>query len=133
MKIFYTKEFMNLRPASWSVSPRSSLRSLFGDNPLLAESSFPCRFIRPASWSVFAVAEIKLLEALPKSIQRLFLLQEKILKENWRDPRLHLKKLKGRRIVYSLRITRSYRALFCFQTSDEIILFDIDHRKDIYR
>ncbi|OHB22193.1 MAG: hypothetical protein A2939_00240 [Parcubacteria group bacterium RIFCSPLOWO2_01_FULL_48_18] len=57
-----------------------------------------------------------------------------LLKENPYHPRLHSKSLSGEFTgIYSFRITRDFRALFKFLSSDEIILVDIGHRKDIYR
>ena len=75
----------------------------------------------------------KMLGRLPRSIQELFLKQQDILKNNWRDPRLHLKQMKGKPITFSFRITRSYRAFFYFRMSDEVTLYAIGHRKDIQR
>lgn len=59
--------------------------------------------------------------------------QEMILVKNIFDSRLHTKKLKGfpEEHVYSFRITRSYRGIFRL-SDDNIILFAIGHRKDIY-
>jgi len=65
--------------------------------------------------------------------QHLFDIQETILKANWRDPRLHLKKLGGKPVMFSFRITRAYRAVLYLRASDEITLFAVGHRKDIYR
>ena len=73
------------------------------------------------------------LELLPKDVQLLYLRQEQILSHDWQDPRLHLKKLKGKPVVFSFRITRAYRAFFYFQTTDEIVLYTVGHRKDAYR
>jgi len=56
-----------------------------------------------------------------------------LLSIDYRDPRLHVKKLKGKRIEYSFRITRDYRCTFYFEPIKIIVLLDIDHRKDIYR
>lgn len=70
---------------------------------------------------------------LPNDAKRLYARQEKIFTANWRDPRLHIKKLKGLEYAFSLRITRRYRALFYFQNLRQAIFFDIDHRKDVYR
>lgn len=53
--------------------------------------------------------------------------------ENWRDPRLHIKKIKGLEHAFSFRVTRSWRVLFYFQDADEAIFFEIDHRRDVYR
>lgn len=74
----------------------------------------------------------KLLKKLPQDIQRLFLLQETILRENWQDSRLHTKKLKGSPVLHSFRITRTYRVIFYFQKADEIVFFSIGHRSRIY-
>ena len=70
---------------------------------------------------------------LPRSIQRLYAVQEDRFITNPRDPRLHTKKLQGLRDVISFRITRRYRVLFYFQDSETAIFFDVDHRKDVYR
>ena len=74
-----------------------------------------------------------MLERVPKNIQELFFRQGEILKEDWRDQRLHLKKLNAKPVTFSFRITRSYRVFFYFRKFDEITLYAIGHRKDIYR
>ena len=70
---------------------------------------------------------------LPKEIRQLYLTQENRFKGNWRDPRLHIKKVKTLTFAFSFRITRNYRVFFYFQNSLTVIFFDVDHRKDIYR
>jgi len=72
--------------------------------------------------------------SLPKKDQILLNRQEKLLAENIFDPKLHLKKLKGfpDEHVYSFRITQSYRGIFRL-SNDNVILFAIGHRKDIYQ
>lgn len=72
--------------------------------------------------------------SLPKKDRILLTEQEKILVENIFNPKLHTKKLKGfpEEHVYSFRITRKYRGIFRLQ-DDNIILFAIGHRKDIYQ
>lgn len=75
----------------------------------------------------------KLFKKLPKKIQRLYFIQEKRLKNNWRDSRLHIKKVNTLPFVFSFRITRRYRVFFYFQKSETAVLFEIDHRKDIYK
>lgn len=70
---------------------------------------------------------------LPKEIQGLYIIQEGRFEQNWRDPRLHIKKVLGLQSVFSFRITRRYRAFFYFQNSETVIFFEIDHRKDVYR
>lgn len=81
----------------------------------------------------YTKAFIKELERLPEDIQLLFLVQEEILNVNWRDPRLHTKKLHGKPITFSFRITRSYRVLFYFRAFDEVTFFAVAHRKESYR
>ncbi|MEK7619010.1 MAG: hypothetical protein AAB416_02070 [Patescibacteria group bacterium] len=76
---------------------------------------------------------VRALEKLPLEIQELNALQEERFYINWLDPRLHLKKLRGERGVFSYRITRRYRGFFYLQRPDRAIFFDIDHRKDAYR
>lgn len=60
--------------------------------------------------------------------------QEKFLEIDIFHPNLHTKKLRGfdTDLVYSFRITRSYRGIFRL-TDGNIILFAIGHRKEIYR
>lgn len=70
---------------------------------------------------------------LPREIQRLYITQVKRFEENWRDPRLHIKKVRALPFTFSFRITRRYRVFFYFQNTQTAILFDIDHRKDIYK
>lgn len=59
--------------------------------------------------------------------------QEKLLVKDIFNPKLHTKKLKGfpDDHVYFFRITRSYRGIFRL-SGDNIILFAVGHRKDIY-
>lgn len=70
---------------------------------------------------------------LPMEIQRFYRRQESRFKKNWRDPRLHIKKLTGHPFAFSFRITRTYRVLFIFVNSDTVLMGTIGHRKDIYR
>ncbi|OGF82420.1 hypothetical protein A3B18_03705 [Candidatus Giovannonibacteria bacterium RIFCSPLOWO2_01_FULL_46_13] len=76
---------------------------------------------------------IKSFRAVPKPIRHIYDIQEKRFMENWRDPRLHIKKIKGLEHAFSFRVTRSWRVLFYFQDADEAIFFEIDHRRDVYR
>ena len=71
--------------------------------------------------------------AIPKEIKRLYLIQEDRFGENWRDPRLHIKKIKSLPHASSFRVTRNYRVFFYFQDADKAIFFDVDDRKDAYR
>ena len=68
---------------------------------------------------------------LSRDIQKIYKNQESIFIKNWLDPRLHAKRLKDIRGVYSFRITRRYRVLFYFSEGDAIF-FKIGHRKDVY-
>ena len=61
---------------------------------------------------VYAKEFTKEFKKLPVSVQRLYRKQEDIFEENWRDPRLKVKKLKDHPLPFSFRITRSYRVLF---------------------
>lgn len=70
---------------------------------------------------------------LPKQIQQIYTKQEKIFRENWRDPRLHIKKVRLLPYALSFRVTRSYRVFFYFQEAEKAIFFEIDHRKDAYK
>jgi len=72
--------------------------------------------------------------SLIKKDKVLLLEQEKILEKDIFHSKLHTKKLKGfpDEHIYSFRITRSYRGIFRL-SGDNIILFVVGHRKDIYR
>ena len=74
----------------------------------------------------------KSLRKLPGEIQELFKIQESRFKQNQRDPRLHIKKIRSLDYALSLRITRRYRAFFYLQNLETTVFFDADHRKDIY-
>lgn len=76
---------------------------------------------------------IKELGRLPNEIKKIFQRQEFIFKENWLDQRLHTKRVKELPGAYSFRITRRYRAFFYFRDNEEVIFFNIGHRKDIYK
>lgn len=69
---------------------------------------------------------------LPSEIKKLYRKQEAIFKVDWLDSRLHIKRNKELKGVYSFRITRRYRVLFYFR-EDEAVFFSVGHRKDIYR
>lgn len=75
----------------------------------------------------------KSLKILPKRTKDFYDVQEKRFRENFRDSRLHTKKLQGLDSVFSFRISREYRALFYFSSENVAIFFSIGHRKDIYR
>lgn len=72
--------------------------------------------------------------SLEKKDKSLLSAQEKLLETNIFDSKLHTKKLKGfpDEHVYSFRITRVYRGIFRL-SGDNVILFAIGHRKDIYQ
>ena len=81
---------------------------------------------------VYAKEFAKQFSKLPLSIQRLYQKQEDIFKQNWRDPRLKVKKLKDHPLPFSFRITRGYRVLFVFVERDTALFATIGHRKDVY-
>jgi mRNA-degrading endonuclease RelE of RelBE toxin-antitoxin system len=81
---------------------------------------------------VYAREFVKEFKKLPGSVQRLYRKQEDIFKEDWRDPRLKVKKLKDHPLPFSFRITRAYRVLFLFVDSDTVLFATIGHRKDVY-
>lgn len=56
----------------------------------------------------------RVFEEWPKDSQRLYRTQKERFLENWRDTRLHTKKVKGLPDVFSFRITRQYRVFFFF-------------------
>lgn len=60
--------------------------------------------------------------------------QEDLLIQDIFNSKLHTKKLKGFGTdrVFSFRITREYRGIFRLRGQD-VILFAIGHRKDIYQ
>ena len=71
---------------------------------------------------------------MSKKDQTLLSKQEKLLTENIFNQKLHTKKLKGfpNDKVFTFRITSVYRGIFRLKEQD-IILFAIGHRKDIYQ
>ena len=71
------------------------------------------------------------LKSLPISIRGILKRQEGIFLYDWKDSRLHTKKLKGTS-AFSFRVTRKYRVLFVFLNKDTVFLTSIGHRKDIY-
>lgn len=80
---------------------------------------------------VYADRFKKQFDRLPARTQIQFKRQMKIFLLDWRDTRLHTKKLVGETAIYSIRITRDYRALF--EWIDDVFLFSIiAHRKDVY-
>lgn len=70
---------------------------------------------------------------LPGDIQHLYEKQEQRFENNWRDPRLHVKKIKSLPSAFSFRITRNYRVFFYFKNSAAAVFFEVNHRKDVYR
>lgn len=72
--------------------------------------------------------------SLERKDRALLSIQEELLETNIFNPKLHTKKLRGfpDDHVYSFRITRTYRGIFRL-SGDNVILFAIGHRKDIYQ
>jgi mRNA-degrading endonuclease RelE of RelBE toxin-antitoxin system len=56
-----------------------------------------------------------------------------LLRIDYRDSRLHTKKLHGDNDLYSFRVGRDYRVIFYFIDGERIYILDIRHRKDIYK
>lgn len=73
----------------------------------------------------------KTLGRLPAGIKRIFIKQQALFVKNWRDARLHTKKLSGMDL-FSFRVTRNYRVLFKFSERDSVFFVSIGHRKNIY-
>ena len=73
----------------------------------------------------------KVLISLPTGIKRIYKKQEDLFIINWKDPRLHAKKIIGT-VLLSFRITRKYRVLFKFADENSASFLSIGHRKDIY-
>lgn len=76
----------------------------------------------------------KRVSSLSKGDQSLFSQKEKLLEQNIFHPKLHTKKLHGfgDEKIFSFRVTQSYRGVFSLK-GQNIILFTIGHRKDIYQ
>lgn len=70
---------------------------------------------------------------LAKNIQELYHKQEDRFKNNYKDQRLHVKKVKTLKRAFPFRVTRSYRVFFFLKDEITAIFFEIDHRKDAYR
>jgi len=68
---------------------------------------------------------------LPNEIKEIYEIQGGIFSVNWFDSRLHIKRLKELKGVFSFRVTRKYRVLF-YLKNKEAVFFSIDHRKDVY-
>lgn len=81
---------------------------------------------------LYAEEFAKQLQNLPTDIQRLYRKQEAIFRLNWRDSRLHVKKLRGEPLTFSFRVTRAYRVLFVLVESETVLFATIGHRKDAY-
>lgn len=76
---------------------------------------------------------IKGFKNLPKNIKKLAVGQELIFRNNPKDPRLHLKILKGRlKGLCSFRVTRNYRVLFAWKDKENVLFYEIGDRKFIY-
>ena len=73
------------------------------------------------------------LKKFPSDARKLYQTQRQRFQTDWRDPRLHAKKMHGLPGVFSFRVTRRYRALFYFtKEKREAVFFEIGHRKDVY-
>ncbi len=82
---------------------------------------------------IYAEEFFRQFHRLQKDTQQLFRIQESRFKENWRDSRLHIKKLNDHPFPFSFRVTRQYRVLFSFVDTDTALFGTIGNRRDIYR
>lgn len=81
---------------------------------------------------IYAGEFVKAFKKLPVNVQKLYRKQESIFQKNWKDPRLHTKKLIGHASPFSFRVTREYRVLFSFIDKDTVLMATIGHRSQIY-
>ena len=71
---------------------------------------------------------------LPKHEQRKLAQLLEMFAANPFHPKFHTKHLVGKLSgLYSFRITRDWRVIFQFLSSQEIQLIDVAHRREIYR
>ena len=82
---------------------------------------------------VYAKEFVKQFSKLSADVKKLYRKQELIFKQNWLDPRLHIKKLTDNPYPFSFRVTRNYRVLFVIIKNDTALFATIGDRKDIYR
>ena len=71
------------------------------------------------------------LSSFPAGIKRIYNKQQDIFIVNWKDHRLHVKKVINTPL-FSFRVTRNYRVLFKFIDENSVLFASIGHRKDIY-
>jgi len=77
---------------------------------------------------------LKSARKLPKPQQEKLAKLLTLLQKNPFDETLHTKPLKAELSgLYSFRITRDWRVIFQFLSSDQIQLVEVGHRKEIYR
>jgi mRNA-degrading endonuclease RelE of RelBE toxin-antitoxin system len=82
---------------------------------------------------VYAAEFERQFRKLPAEIQDDFRKQEARFRANWRDPRLHVKKLVDHPFTFSFRVTRRYRVLFALVDSETALFATIGHRREVYR
>ncbi len=71
---------------------------------------------------------------LPTAIQRKAEKQEKLFRENPHHRSLHTEKLEPRgRQMWSLRVDRKYRIIFCFITKNKVLFLTIGTHDWIYK
>lgn len=77
---------------------------------------------------------LKEVKKIPRQQQILLAKKIQLLSDDPFDGRLHTKPLSSPlEGIFSFRITRDYRVLFRFISTESIFLFSVKHRKDIYR
>lgn len=81
---------------------------------------------------IFTSSALKSVRKLPKTIQSKIEESLEILSIDWRDSRLHVKKLNHKHSLFSFRVGRDYRIIFQFKNINTIKILHAAHRKDIY-
>lgn len=77
---------------------------------------------------------LKSVKNLPSLIQDKLASRLETLQKNSFHPSLHTKSLTGKLTgLYSFRVTRDWRVIFCFLDPNIIKLVEAAHRKDIYK
>ena len=83
---------------------------------------------------VFGNQFLKSAEKLDNKLKPKLKLSLDVLLRDPFHPKLHTKPLAGKLTgQYSFRLGRDYRVVFTFLSKDEIQVFNVAHRKDIYR
>lgn len=83
---------------------------------------------------VYSADFTKSAKLLPKSVNNKLADLLGILRVSPFHSKLHTKPLVGPlKGIYSFRISRDWRVIFCFVNSHKIFLIDVAHRREIYK